>query len=499
MKSIRSLRIPLIVLVVLCLLFLIYYLLTDTRQGTDDVMNTGGKEEVLLDLPMEEILSVTVRNMNGDSFTISSDEITPEARQWQYFGPDGLSSELTFSQVILNDYVAALSRLSSISRIGAEKPSLLEYGLETPEYVVEIAMSSGQVNQVLIGDYSIDKESIYIQINTVDEIYLVSSNLRSLCEYSYLDFMDTQLVSVPYEQVSSFSFKRKTDPIDVVLCPDYSDNTAEITMSQWKFKSPFSFLASNKMSGFIESVLNLSIYKFISLDENVNDYGLDDPEYTFSIIKSDGTEVEINMSKLTGNYYYGRTNLSPNIFMVSQDSLSGLQIPLLEQISPVLYTEDISEIKSIQATFPEGSFLLEMDLQKDENILSDQSEIYIDKRNAKVSDSEGNAYFEVLYKSISFLKISELDFQNNPQNMETVSIKIFRKDGSSISVDYSKIDDESYGVFIDGIYMGFIVDKSEIYGEDGTNYSGYGIWGAYELLDRALDGQMNGKYDIPEL
>jgi hypothetical protein len=48
------------------------------------------------------------------------------------------------------------------------------------------------------------------------------------------------------------------------------------------------------------------------------------------------------------------------------------------------------------------------------------------------------------------------------------------------------------------LYNGFVVSKSELYGSDGTNYQGYGIWDAYELLNNALDGQMNGKYDISE-
>jgi hypothetical protein len=469
------------------------------KQGAAIETTTEENEELLLSLPIEDIKSVTVKYMNGDSYTISSNETIPESRQWLFEDADGMLTELTYSQALLDSYVASFSSISSLSKIESENNVLSEYGLELPDYVVQISMDSGQNNQLLIGDYSIGKESIYVKVNDADEIYLASSNLRSLCEYTYLDFLDTRLISVRYDDVLSFSYMRKTDPIDVMLCPDYSAKTLETTYSQWKFTSPFSFLASNKMTGFIGNVLDLSIYKFLDSDANLYDYGLDEPEYSFSIYKSDGTEIELYISKLTGDYYYGVTNLSPNIFMISQENLSGLQIPLIEQISPVLYTEDVSEIKSIEATFPEGSFLLEMDLQADEHFLSSQSEIYVNKRNAKVSDSDGTAYFEVLYNSISLLRLAELDFENTPQNMKTVTLKILKKDGSSISVDYSKNDNGSYNVFMNDIYLGFIVDESVIYGEDGTNYSGYGIWDAYELLDNALDGQLNGKYDIPEL
>ncbi len=499
MKSARSLRIPLIVLLILCLLFLTYKLISNTKQGKDDVTKPEGSGVELLNFPIDDIESVTVKKKNGDSFTISSGEKPTDMKMWNYFGPDGLSSELTYSQVIFNNYIASFASISSIERIDTEGSSLSEYGLESPEYVVEITMISGQVNQVFIGAYSIGNESTYIKINDLNEVHLVSAYLRNLCEYTYLDFLDNHLLSIPYDQVVSFSFRRKTDPIDVVLSPDDSDNNMDVTLNQWKFNSPFSFRASNKMSGFIGNILNLSIYKFLSSDTDIKDYGLDDPEYSFSINKTDGTEVEIFMSKLIGDYYYGMTNLSPNIFMVSQNSLSGLQIPLIEQISPLLFKEAATEVKSIEVTFPEGNFLLEMNIPEGESFLSAQSEIYINKRNAKVSDSDGKAYYEVLYNAISALKVSDLDFDNTPQNMKTISVKIIKKDGSLRSIDFSKSDSDRYYLFIDEIYMGFIVDKSELYGEDGTNYSDYGIWGAYELLDRALDGQMNGKYDIPEL
>jgi len=498
MKSLRNLRIPLIVLAALCLLFLLYYQLIFKNHANSKETTSEASEALLLSLPIDDIRSVTVNNVNGDSFTISSNETTSESRQWLFEGPNGLSSELAYSQSLLESFVTSFANISSVSKIETDQTSLAEYGLEPPDYFVKIILNSGQEYQLFIGNYSIEKDNIYIKKNDSDDIYLASSNLRSLCEYTNTEFLDTQVISIRFDEVLSFSFKRKTDPINVMLSPLLLDIDLATTFSQWEFVSPLSFLASNKMSGFIESILDLSIYRFLNSDSKIEDYGLNDPEYSFIIKKADGTEVELYLSKLNGDYFYGFTNLSPNIFMVSKDSLSGLQIPLIEQISPEMYSEDISVIKSIEARFPEGSFLLEMDLEDDEHFLSEKAEIYVNKRNAKVSDSAGNSYFEVLYKSISRLRLAEIELEQDPKNMKTVSFKILKKDGSSIIIDYSEKDNESYFVFINDIYNGFVINKSEIYGKVGTTYPEYGIWDAYELLNDALDGQINGKYDISE-
>lgn len=496
MKSLRSLRIPLVVLVALCLLLLLYYQLI-YKESAKTIETTVEESIALLSIRTDDISSVAVMKKSGEGYSIKSVEEPSSKAQWLFEGEGVLSADLTYSQLLLNNYVDSISNISSISKLNSEKISLSEYGLDDPDYIVIINMKAGQEKQLFIGNYSIAGDTLYVKFNDEDSIYLVSSSVRKLCEYTYVDFLETQLFSIQYEEVLSFSYTRKTDSISVILSPDYSHVNTETTYTQWKFVSPLSFSASTKMSGFIESILALPIYKFTSTDINSDSYGLDDPEYSFSISKVDGTVVKIRLSKLIGDNYYGVSNLSPNIFMVSKSSLSGLQIPLIEQISPELFAADISEIKSIEATLPEGTFLMEMDIAKDDHFQSVKSEILINKRNAKVSDSDGIGYYEILYNSISSLQIAELNFEANPQNMKTISLKILKKDGSSIRVDYSIIDNDYY-VFINDLYLGFIVRESEIYGEDGTNYSEYGIWDAYELLNDALDGQLNGTYDIPE-
>lgn len=498
MKSLRNLRIPLIILLALCLLFILAYQLIYKRNIKTTETNETESIKFLLSLPIPDIESLTVESAAGDSFSIRSLNRASETKEWLFESNDKLPSDLIYSQMLLDSYIASLSNITYISKIESKPISLPDYGLDPSEYYVKIRTNSGEEYMISIGDYSIDKETIYIKMSGSDDVYLVSSNLRSLCEYTYLDFLDRGIISFSSDEVLSFSYKRKTDPIDVKLSPVFTDISTETTYSQWKFFSPFSFPASNKTSGFIESIINIQIYRFIDYDFNVDDFGLNDPEYSFSIKKTDNTEVTLFLSKLTGEYYYGYSNLSPNVFMIFRDSVSGLQIPFIEQISPSLYTEDISEIKSIEAIFPEGSILLEMDLDADEPFLSEKSEIYINKRNAKVSDSAGNSYFEVLYNSISRLRLSAIELEESPLNLKTVSIKILMKDGNSIIIDYSQKDQENYYLFIDNAYLGFVVNKSAIYGKEGTDYSEYGVWDAYQLLDEALDGQMNGTYDISE-
>ena len=46
--------------------------------------------------------------------------------------------------------------------------------------------------------------------------------------------------------------------------------------------------------------------------------------------------------------------------------------------------------------------------------------------------------------------------------------------------------------------MNFFVYSREIFNDGGSDTYSYGFWKAYELLNEAISGSINGVYDIPE-
>jgi hypothetical protein len=51
---------------------------------------------------------------------------------------------------------------------------------------------------------------------------------------------------------------------------------------------------------------------------------------------------------------------------------------------------------------------------------------------------------------------------------------------------------------INGEYSQFYVNSDEIFANGGADGSAYGFWAAYELVNEAIDGNINGVYDVSE-
>jgi len=187
------------------------------------------------------------------------------------------------------------------------------------------------------------------------------------------------------------------------------------------------------------------------------------------------------------------------VFSLGTAAITGLQTPLVELINPYLSYEFISNVKNIEATFPDGSFSMDMDVAAGASITDKDSVVKVNGMNAKVTDKTNRSYFANLYESIVCINIGDFDFAAKPVNTKDITIAITLKDNTQKIINLAVKDENTYYAFIDSAYVGFLVSKDEIYRDNGANLYDYGAWAAYDRLIEAIDGDNgSGVYVISD-
>ena len=147
-----------------------------------------------------------------------------------------------------------------------------------------------------------------------------------------------------------------------------------------------------------------------------------------------------------------------------------------------------------------GKFVLKVDVKKQQAISDRDSNVFLDGRNAKVTNASGRNYAAMLYETIFGINIGGVEEHANiPETaVADTSIKVYDRNHSAVVYDFFRRSDETFYVVKNGEYTGFYVFKRELYNDGGQDTYNYGIWPAYEILTKAITDGINGIYEIPE-
>lgn len=499
MKSLKNLFIPSIIVLLLFVALIIYYVVFEKDDNDAAISTETSIDTALLRVSPDLVKSINVDIRNGVDFTVFSSLSGTDQQEWYYSSKDGDVSSYRISQQKLISFVENVTNINSVRTIRSGEEYFSEYGLYEPQITVVIYFADGEMFSIYLGDLSVDGEYVYGRVNESQEVYLVTADKYSICDSTLIDFLDLNPNPFDIDDVDSVSFTREKDQVQIIASPVLkgTDIASNYPDAKWIISSPVLFPASAKFDSIADKLLLLPISEYVGLDSvDLSIYGLENPEYSADIVLKDGASVKIWISELVGYYYYGRSDSFSGIFKMESSNLVGLQFPLSELVYPFLTGVEMTSVHSVDVSFPEGGFYLDIDVEEGVSLSSVPAEIYIDKRNAKVTDQYGKYYFSALYDSITDIRIDAIDIDANPKNTKDISIEIFLREPKIIRIDLSIRDDTSYYAFYDGEYTGFLINKEEFYYDGKTVIADYGIWDAYTLLGEALDGAVNGTYDI---
>lgn len=501
MKTWKNLIIPVIILIALIAGFLIYKSVSDKEAAASasaSATATSASTD-LLNYTADQISEIQVAGSDKSVFSIRQDGLMDDKSiKWAYSSGTEDVSAYSFSQANMLSFVNIMREVTVTDNAG-QGVDLSEYGLDKPAYTVTYKLANGETHVVTFGNVTRDDSSVYCLLDGAGDVCTTPKIKLTRCKSTILDFLDLAITSIKDTDVASVSFKRSSDNLDAqVQGTQVLSNDGSSSEFGWVFNKPFNIEASPEFGNLVTSVFDLSVTSYIELNpSDYSKYGLDKPAYEFDITLNSGKLVKISLSRDMGGIYYGISSASPAVFTLSKEVVTGLETPLLQLIVPYLSYNFIANVKTIDAVFPEGSFETTMDVGANAKISDDASKVSLDGRSAKVKSADNRSYFAVLYESLVCIDIADFDMDAKPVDTKDVTVVITKKDSTQITIDLAVKDENTYYAFIDGTYQGFLVNRDSLYKDNGATLYDYGIWAAYNLLNKAIDGQTNGVYTMP--
>ncbi len=492
-KSIRDLKIPLLILALLILGLIATYYFFPAR-SPDAQQSESSKRIDVLSLNPDDILFVSVAKNGRESYRINRTADGDIVAIWAYDDPSGLYSEHIFSQELLDIFVREVSSVVSLKAIETDSSGFDQFGLLNPETELRYGLSTGEEVHLRIGSKTADGLSSYLCLGNEGPVYVVPEEKAEVFRYVAKDFFDRRVLDYSARKISELSFFRRADDLSVTARPEVHVTSAGDT-TQWILTDPVEFRSGEIFDRLMNSLLTMQADEYVtSSTDDLAQYGLSAPEYEFLIEEPGGIETKAYLSKEMSGKYYGYTDKIPGIFQISSDRINGLDVSLIDCYFPYPVQSTIDEIKSIRAALPEGEFLAEIEVPEGVLITDSEASVFVNRRSAKVTDSSGNSYFMILFLSVMEIRFAEVA-KNPPASDDiAVSIQIVGENNQMNTIELMPVGEDLFALYLNGLYTGFRVTSDELYSDRLTEP---GVWYAYELLSDALDGQINGKYDIP--
>lgn len=495
MKSIKNLLVPTIILIVL-IISTIVYLVVDKFNSKEpvDTYSSGLFGVVYYNSSDVASVSVSGRDRSHKS-VVKCVSDTSGVINYEYVGDD-FDTEASYSQIKLSDYVSTLISYNCNALVSSDG-DFAKYGLDDPAYTVTINTLNGTVTVVYIGNKTPDASSCYIRVEGSNDIYTVSVMKLVYAEYDSIDFWDTKALNIDYSELKTVHFDRATDGLSV----DAEVSISNSGIAEFEFVKPYKHPASSYFGLLIDSVVRLEISQYMELsDSEMSEYGLTDPNYHFVLTQNNGDKTEIYFSKNINGYYYGKITGKDTCFVVGSYQIEGLELNETVFVDPYICYCYVNDVSSISCTFGDKSFSFNLDVPDGKSITASDASVTLDGRNAQISDTYGRSYCSILFESIACINIGGIDTTTavNISTEPALTLSFLDKNYAMTTYDFYARDDDSYYVFKNGEYMYFYVYSREIFNDGGSDTYNYGFWRAYELLNEAISGNINGIYDIPK-
>lgn len=494
MKSAKNLLIPSIVMIILAIGVGVFFVI-DKSIKARTVETTYNLVDLLYISPVD-IASVSVAHRDG-KINVKVDRTIKADGSILYVYSGSDKGNEKYSQADMEAFLTTMNSFVSCASI-SENANLSEYGLDNPAYTVTISKTDGTQKVILIGDKATDGSGCYVCAAGSTSVYLAGDDKIFMASMTGNDFIDDRLIDVEIKELETVAFSRKKDSISVSGSAVYDESS---DMCSIKFNKPFEISSSVYFDKLIKNICELSVAGYEdATNGNLSKFGLAIPPHQITLGFKEGKTYTLDLSTAIDGYYYGRINGSGKIFKADASKIEIIESPLLSLISDYIFHNPCDEIDSVEVSGIKGKFTLKVDVKKQQAISDRDSNVFLDGRNAKVTNASGRNYAAMLYETIFGINIGGVEEHANiPESaVADTSIKVYDHNHSAVVYDFFRRSDETFYVVKNGEYTGFYVFKRELYNDGGQDTYNYGIWPAYEILTKAITDGINGIYEIPD-
>lgn len=487
MKSLKSLLIPFIVMVVLLVLAIVV-IVSNSKGSTDE---TVIQQENVISIGTPQISSIEVLRQDGSGIGFQGSINEAGVTIWSLM--DQYASDVPLNNNGISSWAFVLTNFMSNGVIGdSSELNLAEYGLDNPVFTIIVTQYDGTVNRIFVGNKTANGADCYFMVEGNPTVYTVVVAKYTYCNYQLIDFLETAGFGIEYPLLSTLEFTRASDGLDLIVsCSLYETGDPMFTAI-----SPFQIECSPYFTTFIDNIVHLEITSFVDIsDDQLSEYGLEEPAYGFVFNLSDGRVITLDLSEDIDGYYYGRSNIVDGYFKISDLQISGLDTQLLMMLGSYLVYYPATEMSKISGTYGDESFTY--DIETTGSISAEDATALLNQRDARVFTSEGRSYAAILYESLITISVSGTDTEADPEFDPELEFEYITSDHSTYTLSFVPRDNNTYYAFLNGEYTYFYVPASELFNDGGSDTFNYGAWAAYELARSAIDNAAGGIYDIP--
>jgi hypothetical protein len=447
--------------------------------------------------------------------------LSTDVREFSIEGKDGSLTQLhldTHGQITSvshdgTDYVKEKLNLTEAQKVlettlffqinksfDASSQNISDYGLSPSEYKVTIEKLDGTKTILSLGALTSGRTGVYAKVEGDDRILVADYTLYQVLSMPFENYLSSYIFFMTKEDVEEVSFIRRSNG-DAWTVKSVEDNEESVILEQkYEATYPMKREATEKLVDLLNAIYMLQATQYVPIaKEDMASYGLDEPEYTFTIKLLDGQTHELFLSKELGGFYYGYTSSNPYTFKVDVQMIPGLNLSSFDLIDSKVVHAGLEEVRTINFKVKDKEFNLECNVAESMDFMDQYTTITLDGRNAKVFDSNGECYGTLLFGAVVDMKVSRVDYSATPElKNEVATIRVNYTDGDVLELKLVPLSQEEYYCFINGFYSGFILDRSVLYKDNGRAMTGFGIWDAYLLINEAIDNKdVDDIYDRP--
>ncbi|MGI5895586.1 MAG: DUF4340 domain-containing protein [Oscillospiraceae bacterium] len=362
-KKIKALIIGGVLLVVL-IGVLVLLLLLNQGEGETSSSSSSTSTIVAVEKNVSNVTNVTIKNQK-DEISINQEEdgtYTVEALR-------GIAADQTDTKTVFSK-----SAVVEAMKIISESPEdLEEYGLSEPKTTVTVHMNDGTSYEIYVGILSPLGDGYYVMVQDDPKLYLVSqANLSVICNYANKDYVYRTLASNPESDdienlVQKVVLYRKDIGRELVF--EQLENDPDMPYrptyaSAYTMTSPIKAYADGdnfyNVAGPATALRADSVVAIYPTEEQLKEYGLDNPQATYAATMTDGTQLRLRVgnacygdptdedaepsSSVTG-YYFMADGLDA-VFYVDYGGLSFMTISEFDMLSQIAFGPDIYYLES---------------------------------------------------------------------------------------------------------------------------------------------------------
>lgn len=420
-------------------------------------------DNVLFELDENAISKIQIDNSDGSYTAELVDSM------WQM--ADSSDDVFDLNQTAFSGICTFFSNLTASTSYGeATDENKQKYGLSDP-YVITIY--DGEASHTLyIGDLSPTGDYYYAYTSEKNNIYAIDASDGDSLIFDRISLKDDSFVPYSDNEVVEMTLKKDGEIV--------YDLTFDTDTGLWHLPEKYSLLTVNqtKPANMVTLITRLTAeLMYTESDDDISAFNFDEPAAEFTVTGADGTQRTILMSHYgteSKTYTHAYMTDSKQVEVYYAADLKFIDYEVFDFIMQSVENANMYSITDFEIDCSELS----------DKFAFDSTAMKAECRGTEIdlNNAELKSYFETFYNTFSYLTITGIDIDAEPELEDPVlSLKYTFKDESTASIDLVSTGSENdCYVFADGKYTGTITDASFI---SGT----YSMISAYETLCRQAD------------